>query len=401
MAKRKTYEFLQLTSVFPYPPTLKGELATIHSTFIDQALEMFDGTKTCKTKLMHIFNCITYMYTSGDALAPAWNPSDPIHTFLDVSDEVLEESLHDKYISLKDIDWVDMPINKAAVEVNSSTQVDKSTADKSITKNKPGAKKVPISDPVYDINMSSPVLQGQLTDKSDLYIQPPTVPRFDASKAYAAGTIDGTPFVIYTSYPEIPTKQNEISVTTDVNKMTDKDLLKLFPTSFIRTRAECMYQLCEKIELHPQLGLILPIQGYSRSQLIDNIIKYPHLFKLQKDVDGQLESFYSTIEINGELHKISDIWKDLPESSIIPYTKEFIKEYVARRYLLERDIKHVEHRYKLYGTLDPFLTLFTTISDYAEMGYDDAVELATSCVTSRISYKKSRNPVLRRLTEHV
>jgi hypothetical protein len=92
------------------------------------------------------------------------------------------------------------------------------------------------------------------------------------------------------------------------------------------------------------------------------------------------------------------MWRRLPESLVIPYNKEFIKEYVVRRYLLERDISGVEHRYKLYGTLEPFLTLFTTAQEYSKMGYSDSIMLAHSCVTARVSYKQTRNPVLRRLS---
>ena len=116
-------------------------------------------------------------------------------------------------------------------------------------------------------------------------------------------------------------------------------------------------------------------------------------------MNGSLESFYSTLEVDGELYKISDVWSTLPESGIIPYTKEFVKEYVVRRYLLERDIKGIEHKYPLYGSLDMFLTLFTSPDDYASMGYTNIIQMARDCVTARVNYKRSRNPVLRRLQD--
>ena len=181
--------------------------------------------------------------------------------------------------------------------------------------------------------------------------------------------------------------------------MTDSELLNLFPTEFIRTRAECMYEEHPGIKCDSQLGLILPIKGYTEKQLRDNIIKYPHIFKLMKCVEGSFESFYSTIEIDGQLHKISEVWKNLPESKSIPYTKEFVKEYVVRRYLLERDIKHIDHKYKIFGSLDPFLTLFAPADFYVFAGYKKPVELAKSCVIARVNYKQSRNPVLRRLAD--
>lgn len=388
MAKRKILEFLQLIASVPYPPSIKGELSTVHSTFIEQAIKDFDNTKSCKERIIHAFNCITYMYTSGDSKPSTWDTADPYHTYINFDEDVLEESLGNCYINAKDVDWVDVPIKNGigSVPVTTSEVIETSV------------KKVPTTAPVRT-SSSKFTSNSEPTDKSDLYIQPPLVPRFNTSVAYASGVIDGTLFAVYDTYPEVPTKQNEISATTNVDKMTDKDLLKLFPNVLIRTRAECMYYPCEGIELHPQLGLLLPIQGYTRAQLIDNLIKYPHLFRLQKDVNGNIESFYSTIEIAGELHRTLDYWNQLPESRVIPYSKEFIKEYIVRRYLLERDVKSYEHRYKMHGTLDPFLTLFTTPSEYDKLGYRDTIRLARSCVEARVSYKRSRNPVLRRLAE--
>lgn len=112
-------------------------------------------------------------------------------------------------------------------------------------------------------------------------------------------------------------------------------------------------------------------------------------------VNGEIESFYSTIEINGEIHNILDIWDSLPDAKRMPKSSEYIKEYVARRYLLERDIKHIDHKYKMYGSLDPFLTLFTTSDMYKDFGYTDSLEIAKCCVRSRVNYKQTRNPIIR------
>lgn len=387
MSKKRVYEFLQLTNTMPYPPTKKADLSIVHSKLIEQVVESFDNTRSTKERIIHIFNCVTYMYVSGDALPKTWNVNDPLHTYTDFSDDFLEANLNNCFLHQKDVDWVDVPI------IQSGSNLD-SKPIQNVT-----PKTVPQSSPlsIEDVGLSSTPIKH--THKSDLYIQPPTVPRFDTSTAFASGSIDGTPFVVYMSYPEIPTKQNEISVTTDVNKMTDLDLMKLFPTELVRTRAESMYNECDGIELDSKLGLIIPIEGFTKKQIRDNIVKYPHLFKLFKIVNDVPESFYTTIEIDGELHKISEIWERLPISKHAPYTKEFVKEYVVRRYLLERDVKKIEHRYKMYGSLDPFLTLFTTADDYIHMGYHDPVNIARECVKSRVSYKQSRNPVLRRLQD--
>ena len=398
----KVVDFLQLTAVLPYPPTVKGKLSQVHSTLIDQVITSYTGRHVDRIGYIHAFNCISYMYLSSDSKPSTWNESDPLHTYQDRDEFTLQEFLKDMYVYPKDVDWS----NLVSIE-DSSTQGSVSSG----TLNEPIF--VPTTPIVLDAVTNYTAVEPKVdnvsrstadsakmftpTDKSDLYIQPPLVPRFDVAHPFVSGVLDDCAYVVYPSYPLVPTKQNEISVTTDVNKMSKMDLMKLFPNCLIKTRAAVMYESCEGIELDPTLGLILPIEGYTKQQLVDNIIKYPHIFKLQKEVDGQLESFYSTIEVNEELHKISEYWSELPESKVIPYTKEFVKEYVVRRYLLERDVKGIKHRYRIYGTLDPFLTLFTSPENYTTLGYKDTVKLAHDCVLARVSYKKSRNPVLRRL----
>ena len=410
---RKSIDFLQLTTKLPYPPSVKGKLSTIHATLIDQFLSVFTGKHTEKMKVIQAINCVTYMYISSDSMPFSWDETDPYHTYRMVDDDELEDFLSDKglYLTTKDIDW------SGVQELTSDSDLDRdvSVSIEPIVSNVTVPEEpTPIRDamvnPVQTAAISTPkvsVQQAQQhpfsimapTDKSDLYIQPPVVPRFDYAHPWKSGILDDTPYVIYPSYPIIPTKQNEISVTTDVNKMSASDLKRLYPNCMIRTRAACMYEPTGELLLDQKLGLILPIEGYTKQQLIDNLVKYPHIFRLMKHVGDSVDSFYSTIEIDGELHKISEVWNTLPEANLIPYTKEFVKEYVVRRYLLERDIKKIDHKYKLYGTLDPFLTLFTSQTDYINMGYDDIIQMARDCVTARVNYKISRNPVLRRLAD--
>ena len=397
----KVVDFLQLTAKLPYPPSVKGELSQVHSTLVDQVIASYTGKHVERVSIIHAFNCVSYMYLSSDSKPLTWNKEDPLHTYQDRDEFTLQELLKDMYVYPKDVDWSNVAVVESADENTSTTKSVTVTEEKVETATATSTSDIkvkldtlPVSTAVYSkiaTNTSKP------TDKCDLYIQPPLVPRFDTSHPFASGVVDDCAYTIYPSYPIIPTKQNEISVTTDVNKMSQLDLLKLFPNCLIRTRAACMYEPCEGIELDPVLGLILPVEGYTRNQLIDNLVRYPHIFKLQKVVDGQVESFYSTLEVDEELHKISEYWSELPESKVIPYTKEFIKEYVVRRYLLERDVKGIKHRYSIYGSLDPFLTLFTSPEGYSTLGYSDTVKLAYDCVLARVSYKKSRNPVLRRL----
>ena len=396
---RKSIDFLQLTAKMPYPPSIRGKLSTVHATIINQFLETYSGKHTEKLQVVHAINCVTYMYMSSDSMPSNWNESDPFHTYRNTDDDEMEETLGDLYISTRDIDWS----NVSETSKNSNSEYSESESTQSELKDITNFGASTIVKPYIIPQTTSNTIPTTPnpaivpTDKSDLYIQPPVVPRFDVSHPWKSGIIDGTTYVIYPSYPIVPTKQNEISMTTDVNKMSDSDLRKLYPNCLIHTRAACMYESYGDLLLDPKLGIILPIEGYTKAQLVDNIVKYPHIFRLLKQVDGNLDSFYSTLEIDGKLYKISEVWNTLPESNLIPYTKEYVKEYVVRRYLLERDIKRVDHKYKLYGSLDPFLTLFTSPTDYINMGYDDILQMAKSCVIARVEYKKSRNPVLGRL----
>jgi hypothetical protein len=51
----------------------------------------------------------------------------------------------------------------------------------------------------------------------------------------------------------------------------------------------------------------------------------------------------------------------------------------------------------MYGTLKPFLTLFMPPEMYIQYGFNDVVDISRQCVLSRVSYKQSRNPILKRL----
>lgn len=372
-------EFSQIPAKLRYPRHVQGKLSSLHSDIITYVSTIYDGSHELRSKTIRLMNTITRYVVESDTFPAGWSSARPFDR-IEIEDELtLKEELGDLYINPKEINW-DVSILVESNKVSKSSDTSKPVQEKKSSQNK--------------------VKVIQETDKSDLYIQPPLVPQFDVNKVWMSTVVDDTQYCIYTSIPLIPTKQNEISVTTDVNMMSDSQLMNLYPNNFIKTRSPVMYEPLDNIKYHPQLGLILPIEGYTESQLIDNIIKYPHLFKLSKVKDGEPISFYNTIEIDGELQKVSDVWNELSDTSLIPYTADFVKEYVVRRYLLERDVKGVQHSFPMYGELNPFLTLFTTYSDYIHWGYTDVIDIARKCVQSRVLYKRSRNPVLRRC-EHV
>lgn len=232
-----------------------------------------------------------------------------------------------------------------------------------------------------------------VTPKEDLFIVTPKYPRVaDFHYRYKN---------IHVSLPQVPTKQCEVSCTTDVNFMTNKQLLDLFPNTFIRTRSPLMYESKEGITLDPDFGLLVPVDGYTDAEVRDCIIRYPHIFKLKRiGPDGNLISFYNHIEIDGELIDTLEAWSFLPEARIFDFDSmstrqeqlEFMKEYAIRRYLLERDVRGIKHKYPVIGDLPEFVTLFMPVDMYVSEGFKDPVDLARKCVSARVSYIASRNP---------
>lgn len=243
------------------------------------------------------------------------------------------------------------------------------------------------------VNVTESISGYDITPKEDLFIVYPKYPRvLDIHPRYSN---------IHRSFPEIPTKQCEVSCTTDVLLMNDKALMNLYPKQFIRTRSSIMYEPREGMTLDPNYGLLVPVDGFSDSEVRDCIIRYPHIFKLKRfNEEGDIVSFYSHIEIDKELVDVYEAWKFLPESKIFDLHNidsvedryEFMKEYAIRRYLLERDIKGIDHKYPVIGDLPEFITLFMPYSMYQREGYEDPVQLARLCVCARIKYLRSRNP---------
>lgn len=373
---RTTIKFSQIPESLKYPANIKASLSTAHSNLITEASKNFIGSLKNRRELIEAINTVSYMYVSGDTIPLGWSPYRPMEGLPEVDEDVLKSTLGDLYLQETSVNF-DIPRTVSTSDIEPTPVAQNSL-------------RTPVVE-VAKVEVANP------TSKVDLYIQPPVVPKFDVHKFQEVQAEAGTRYGIYTSLPLIPTKQNEISATTNVDLMQESDLRKLYPTCVIRTRSENMYAPCDGVKLHPVLGLILPIKGFTEKQVIDNIVRYPHLFRLQKQVADRVVSFYSTVEIDGDLISISDAWNSLPDTKNLPYNNEFVKEYVVRRYLLERDIKKIDHRYKLYGTLDQFLTLFAPADTYIDLGYTDIVGIARQCVLSRVSYKRSRNPVLRRL----
>lgn len=373
-------KFTEIANRLKYPSNVKSRLSAIHTDIINYVLQNFSGKLSERRHIIDIMNTVSYKILSGDTIPNIWNSKDPLKGMSIVEDLYSKDKLGDIYLSERDIDW----------DIEISDKVD----DVSIT-----SKPLSVVTKSENTKHKTPVNKPIVSDKSDLYLSPPSTPRFDITMVWKSGTVGNTEYNIYYSLPLIPTKQNEISVTTDIKRMVESDFLRLFPNTFIPTRSEIMYKRIPNLDYDSKLGIILPISGFSYDEIRDNIIKYPHLFRLYRVVDGKKINFFSHIEIGGELYSITDMWNKLDDTSNIPYHPDFIKEYVIRRYLLERDVKGVKHKYPIFGGLKPYLTLFMPSKDYSVYGYTDALELSMSCVKARVDYKRSRNPIIVKLKE--
>ena len=369
-------KFTQISNVLKYPPRYKGLLSTYHADVITYAMNEFEDNSAYKRKVTDAMNIISYIVVSGEFMPTNWSTKSPFDNLpQDIDETDMKSALKGLFIDIKSVEW----------------DIDKSQESKS--KNKCNSDN--------DIQSSqnttlSKNLTRSPTNKTDLYIKSPDVPQFDTSHPWFQASDEYNEYVIYKTLPEIPRRQNDISCTTDISKISDNALMELYPTSFIPTRASCMYSRIEGLDFDEQLGVIIPVQGFTKSELLDNLVKYPHIYKLLRQVDSDIVSFYQHIEIDGELHSTMNVWGNLPETENIPRNAEFVKEYVVRRYLLERDVKKIEHKFPIFGTLDPFLTLFMPPEDYIARGYLDVLSIVKQCVTARVAYKQSRNPILRR-----
>lgn len=239
------------------------------------------------------------------------------------------------------------------------------------------------------------------TPKENLYLKGWQCPSINTDKPWLLQQDGPDTLCIYTSLPEIPECQRDITCTTEISKMTTRDKLKLFPNHFIRTRPEIFYTRQEGLGWHPDLGVVIPVDDYSYEQVLDNIIRYPHFYRMNRldkyEYGGDFVSFYQHIEIDGQLVPILQVWDSLPEAKKIPRHIEFIKEYLIRKYIMDEEIKGIKHKYPLFGEYKEFLTLFMPADNYIQAGYKDVEEIAHKCVEARVAYKRSKNPILRRL----
>lgn len=389
--------FTSISENYQVKKSFKGTLSSMHSSVITYVVKHYQGTAKYKEQVVKIINIITYAVYAAEPLPFDWSPQNPfVNMPTNIDDDEIRKVLGDIYLTVDSIDW-DL---KVVEEPDDSVYATKSVQQESTKKNI-----IEVAKPKFTPVEETPQVDFSVkpTDPLDLYLQAPEVPQFDYDRPFMQGVDGADKLVIYTTLPEIPKRQRDISATTDVNKMSESDLLNLFPNHFIQTRAQAMYEDIG-LDRDEQFGNIIPIEGYTREQILKCIIEYPHLYKLARHQSGlqsntNFPSFYGWMEINGELVPTMDIWDSLEISKQIPRQAEYVKEYLVRKYLLDRDIGNVYFKYPLYGELQPFLTLVMPAEEYIKRGYNP-VDIARQCVMSRVAFKQSRNPIIRRLTQN-
>lgn len=357
--------FTELTNVLPYPAKYKAALSTAHSEIISYVCDNYPGGLAYKNRVVALLNAVSCLILDGGTYKI--NLDNP---FADVDIDADLSKLGELEIQARQIEW-----DIESVEPKSGVVVEPK--------------------PILATVMTSASDDFIPTPKENLYLKGRTIPRFDPDDVWLRTFINGEEFVMYRSLPIVPEIQRDVTVSTDVNRCTPADLLKLYPNILIKTRAAALYQPCGSLKYLDDLGVVLPILDFTEDQLIQNIIEYPHLYHVERYINGDWEKFYKRIEIDGELYDTMEVWDSLPDSKCIPKSAEYIKDYVIRRYLMERDILHISHKYPMWGSLDPFITLFMPAADYKRYGIDDAVATARACVTSRVSWYQTRNPILR------
>ena len=378
-------KFTNISETYKVNRSVKSKLGTLHASVITYVIQHFDGTLAYKQKTVHVLNILTYALYASEPLPFGWSTARPFDGVPDIDEDLIEDVLGDVYLTVDAIDW-DIQV----VEAPEVAPIGNSFRPASVVQVTPVTASA--AAPVKDVTVKE-------TPSTDLYIQAPEIPQFDVTKPWVQKQCGSDLLTIYTTLPEIPLRQRDISITTDVTKMTDSDLMKLYPNHFVRTRAPIMYTPQTNMDFDKDFGVIPPIDDYSKDQVLDNIIKYPHLYKLAREQNNELVSFYAYMEIDGELRDTLEVWDSLEISKWIPKNAEFIKEYIVRKYLMDIEYKGAEFKYPIFGTLDPYLTLFMPATEYAKRGFD-VVDLAKKCVMSRVAYKQSRSPILRRIKEN-
>ena len=363
------------------------------------------GARTARDKsnVIRKMNSMAYQIIIGDYIDVDPSTSSGFDSIVTIEDSECQSKLGSLFIKISDVDWdIDTaPDDKTAVSTTSTVD----PAEVAVAKPQgfrplfeTSRNEEPPSD--YDVTTYTDSASKASVD-SDISFAFKKVPKFDPDRIWAVGhDVYGRQVPIYMTLPEIPRVQNDVTVTTDINKMSRQDLLNLFPDRRLRPRHAELYEKIDGFDWDPILGYIPKILDFTKDQIIENLIKYPKFSLLFRTVGEQRVSFTNFIELDGGNIVPWNVAAEIsPDMVALPKSKIFYRDYIVRRYLLERDVLHIQHKYPLIGTFDPFMTLFTTMDEYKKLGYTDFESMARQCVVGRVKFFQTRNPLVRGLLD--
>lgn len=347
--------------------------------------------------LVHLLNLLQYALDLKDSFATSIFTQDLLLKIIKnglkgninytvISDIDLKDKLKDRYIDYK----------KVLFELDSSDSI-KSNRTLNFLKSKTNSKKN-----IEKYNGDRKLLFDEEYWSRSIDLNWPSFPLLDDSNILLSLKRNGEEYNI-PSDKILPFDQSQITCVTDYHRFSDEAILNLFPPMRIYTRDSKMYQSYlnySNLEYDEDLGIIFPISNYTVDQIKKNIIEYPHFNvpdrivtdkKLDKEV---LRDFWKDIEIDGEIFPTHKVWDELEDTKNLPKHPVFMNEYVVRRYILDRTISKVKHKYHMRGDIRPFLTLYNTPDYYKDLGYDP-IQIGKQCIKSRQAYKFSCNPIVR------
>ena len=388
------------------------------------------NTRKSRIAICDLLNRVVYQYIS-----------DPSYKYVegevpDVGDIDIEQELGDLFITINKVDFDSCPVEDAILEDANECLSNQSGAVSSSKENIQGASRSEPDEhidldnasvvdlmlesqqkhrdeefhipPGYELFYADTTSDGYQVsqDRSDISLLTSTMPAIDCTHIYLKSLdLAGRPINVYPTLPTIPTNQCEVSATTNIDTMIDMDFLKMFPDEVIRARHPMMYGTFTdvvnvhgdpmEIEVDEVLGYIPVINGYTREQIIDNIIKYPQFTYWYRQEGRDRTPFTKYVEIDGELvprMKWLRESKD-PDLNNVPGNEYFIKDYMYRKYILDEEYGGIKHTYPPFGTYGPFMSLFMPKELYQKFGYNDVASIGRQCVQNRIDFFRSRNPL--------
>lgn len=367
-----------------------GIMCSKASELVSSVTSNFTGSRLQKRRIVDIVNSQNTAICLGDTFTYDESYLNEFHSIY--SDDEMKKVLGPVYLSFDSVTW-DIDISDDVVKSYSNDDSNESNGSKDNHLVRSISKKL-------DSDNTSMEYGEYNTSREDISFQFPKFPRFDPKQIWGLCEDDGGRVIpIYKSLPEIPEKQNQITITTEWETMTDSEFMRLYPDHTINTRRDEMYIKRPGYDYDDLVGFVPRISGFSRDQVIDNIIKYPQFNFMYRYVNGKRVSFMKHIEVDGKLLTIDEALNEVDDMKLLPDNKVFYWDYIVRRYLLERDNCLIDHKYPLLGYFHPFITLFTTPSIYKSRGYDDVLDMAKQCVRCRVLFYQSRNPLTRRLFE--